>query len=117
MLNYNKTKRQYNIIYNTTIIIFKFIIMIKIVNSYNISMTINKNGYQQILDIHFIKPSEVYINDIVTNINDNNIYYLSEDNNVINITWYQKIDSCEKMFFNLTNISSIDFIDFDTSSV
>ena len=117
MKNNQKERRRFNIISNKTFIFLIFIILQKKINTYNVSITITEKGNQQILDNSFPIPSEITINNISQIPNDDNIYDLTENNNNILITWNTKLTSCSKMFYNLKNITAINFIDFDTSLV
>ena len=64
-----------------------------------------------------IKPSEILVNDKKIDKIDYYVYNLTEEENIIKITFNETITNCNVMFYNLTNIIKINFSNFDSSQV
>ena len=126
-----KTKRNIlNIKYNNSniiIFIIFFIIntsgesknnIIKLNLYTEIMINIKGNGTQQILYKDFPLPSEIIVNDnvLITEIS-NKIYNLTLEENDIKLVFNESLIDCSYMFFGLTNITKINFIQFNASSV
>ena len=84
-----------------------------------INLTIVQRGYQTFLGENFqVCPDEVYINDVkytgeickVANLN-------KKKNNQMKLVWFNEIENVDYMFYNLSNITSIDLTQFNASSV
>ncbi len=117
MREYLQLKAKYNII-SVQVFFFIFMILLTKINSAMINLIINKRGNQQILHKNFETPSEIIVNNQPQNISSFDYFVnLQEGVNNIMIKWNQVIQSCQKMFYGLKSIISIEFIDFDTSSV
>ena len=84
-----------------------------------ITIEINITGSQHILYEDFKPlPDEVLINEKRNEIiSINNLYKLEDNHSIIIIKWKNKIYSCDKMFYNLQNITKIDLSKFDSSLV
>ena len=84
-----------------------------------IMIIIKENGFQTIINetyIMNIKPKEIVINN-VTQTRIEYKYELTEPENRIRIIWENPLPTCERMFYNLENITYIDFSNFDGSEV
>ena len=83
-----------------------------------IMIIIKENGFQTIINETYIMqmPKEIVINN-VTQIVIKNKYELTEPENRILIIWEKPLPTCERMFYNLENITYIDFSNFDGSQV
>ena len=84
-----------------------------------IMIIIKENGFQTIINetyIMNIKPKEIVINNVAQTL-IKNIYELTEPENRILIIWTNPLPTCERMFYNLENITYIDFSNFDGSQV
>ena len=63
-------------------------------------------------------PEEVIINNITQTISTTNIYYLPEEINTIKMKWINtQVTSCDGMFYQMENITSIDLSKFDSSLI
>jgi len=62
-------------------------------------------------------PTFIFINDVLQNYTGNVAYDLEELENNITMIWDHLLTKCDLMFFNLLNITKIEFINFDTSKV
>ena len=89
-----------------------------------ISIIINGTGNQSILngkklfDRYFNdSPSFIFINNVLQNYTDIVVYNLEDPENNITIIWDHLLTNCDTMFFGLSNITKIEFINFDTSKV
>ena len=82
-----------------------------------IIMTTNRTGKVQIISNGFYPlPDEISINNN-SYIQIKNEYYLNDTNNIINLTWYNELETNSNMFKGCYNITSIDFSHFNTSKV
>ena len=114
---------------------------LKIISDSEIILTIKGNNTQQILgkevnefdgyhnknaifngepnkDYKFdAEPSEILVNGKKVNYTDYYVYNLTLQINNITIKFNQTLRNCNIMFYGLSNITNIFFIDFDTSSV
>ena len=103
--------------------ILAFIILLYIINlskeeTSKIILTINGPGDKKILSDDFSHiPNEIYINNSPHEVNNNNVYYLSEEINNITIIWNYEITNCYRMFYKLPSITYIDLSHFNTASV
>ena len=82
-----------------------------------IKLKVNQEGPLQLLNnIKVPIPDEIYINDKIKGISLNNI---TVDNieNEIKLVWFNKFNTCYSMFENISNITEIDFSQFDSSDV
>jgi len=87
-------------------------------NSYNITLKIKGIGTKKIFSqITEYYPDEVYINGDKQNGNTTHSYNLNQTDNVIRLIWYNLISSCDCMFYECSNITEIDFSNFNTSNV
>ena len=116
MLIYQITRINYKIISLQMFLFFIFMILQTKINSSTLKLVINKIGRQQILYKNFTKPSEIQVNNQIQ-INEDYFVNLEVEESNITIRWENIITTCEKMFYDLKNITSIEFIDFNTSSV
>ena len=80
-------------------------------------MRVNKSGCVNVIYKNFnFKPDEIYINGIKqSNISEQ--YNLITTENYIKLVWYNKLNSCDKMFYECSDINEIDLSNFDSSSV
>ena len=89
-----------------------------------ISIIVNGTGNQNILNgqdfsYHNFNdnPSEIFINGKLQNYTGNIAYNLNDSENNITMIWDHLLTNCDIMFFSLTNIIKMEFINFDTSKV
>ena len=89
-----------------------------------ISIIVNGTGNQSILNgIPFDSykfndsPNSIFINGVLQNYTGLVAYNLEELENNITIIWDHLLTNCALMFSSLTNITKIEFINFDTSKV
>ena len=68
---------------------------------------------------HFFNdnPSFIFINDELQNYTGKVVYNLKDLENNITIIWDHLLTDCDIMFLDLSNITKIEFINFDTSKV
>jgi len=88
-------------------------------NSYNITLKIKGTGTKQIFSSNsrFTNyPNEVYINGNKQNVVTHS-YNLNQEDNFIELIWNNLINSCVCMFFECSDITEIDFSNFNTSNV
>ena len=112
---YKIAKIKSNIISKKIFSFIIFMILLTKINSAMINLIINETGRQQILHENFVTPSEIKVNEQTKDIS----HFVDSNDEVSNIMirWDQVITTCQKMFYGLENIISIEFIDFDTSLV
>jgi len=89
-----------------------------------ISIIVNGTGNQSILNgnkfnNHYFNdnPSVIFINDVLQNYTGIVVYDLENSVNNITIIWNHLLTNCDTMFLGLSNITKIEFINFDTSKV
>jgi len=91
-----------------------------------ITIVIKGNGTQQILTdstltFHEYKeydlPNQILVNGILQNYTGKYVYNLTHEMNKITMRWNNQITSCNSMFFELSNIISVDLSKFDSSKV
>ena len=84
-----------------------------------ITIFIKGQGNQQILSNKFnINPDKVFENGIdKTSKYQNKKIYLNYPNSNVTLRWNSKLNTCEGMFQELSNIISIDLSNFDSSNV
>jgi len=89
-----------------------------------ISIKVNGKGNQSILngkefEDHYFNdtPSLILINDVLQNYTDIVAYNLEDPENDITMIWDHLLTNCDLMFYSLSNITNIEFINFDTSEV
>ena len=89
----------------------------KLIFSNEIKIKILGKGDQYILNKEFpSKCTEITINDKPGIIEENNmIYNLENEENIIIMKWDYKIKNCKAMFMDLTNLIEIDLSNFDAS--
>ena len=106
---------------NKIVFIFIYILTtIQKVNLYTIRLKIKGKGTQKILSDNFNHiPDEIYINDILQTYKGIYVYDLEDEINYITIKYNSKVNFiiCYRMFYNLVNILTIDFIDFYTPNL
>ena len=109
---------------NLTILVLIFILFflplsISNINIDNkITLVIKNKGIQKILSDIITKPDIIMINGIEQEtINNDMIYDLPKEENIIILKWETLLVSCAEMFKNLNNIVSIDLSSFNTSNV
>ena len=120
--------------YNLIIIFFILFLLISLEESNckltklnhisKILITIKGRGNQAILNKNNngnkyfnYTPSEIYINNNTKNINDNLKYNLTLEENNITLIFNQSLEHCNWLFYNLKNITKIDFLEFDSSNL
>ena len=83
-----------------------------------IKIIIKGEGNANILFEYFEdKPDIVIINDNNEGIKNKMKYNLKSQNNIIIMKWNNSLKNCSKMFYQLSNIISFDFSNFDSSKV
>ena len=103
-------------------IIFLFSTQIKVINesentgNYTNEITIKINGTGNQIIIYKYYPNEIYINENKKGENQNYIV-LTESETIIRMIWFDKLTSCDFMFYNLKNITEIDLSKFDSSNI
>ena len=93
--------------------------LIKLSFSYlknEIIIIIEKQGLQTLFNKMYQMPKEIKINN-VTQTEIEYKYKLTEDINIINLTWDNPLLSSERMFYNLENITYIELSNFDGSEL
>ena len=92
-------------------------LILKISNNNEITITIKGNGDQKILSDEYQNefPDKIIINGNEITYSSNIINLNGEQNN-ITLKW-NNLANCQKMFKDLTNITEIDFSNFDCSEV
>ena len=112
------------------IIFANLIFALKLLNN-SITLKFKTTGKQQIIYSNFAKkPNYVFINDKevpflfncvnISNYTIYNINYTVQINSIndrVKLVWNYSLNNCSYMFKGLTNITSIDFSDFDFSLV
>ena len=82
-----------------------------------ITITMSGPGEKNILYANFIPlPDEIIINGNQTSSNTL-LQNLENDENVVIVRWYNKLSTCEKMFYYVNYITRIDLSKFDASEV
>ena len=81
-----------------------------------IMLIIKENGLQTLFNETYPKPKEIKINN-VNQTQIENKYELTEPENRILITWASPLPTCERLFYNLENITYIDLSNFDGSEL
>ena len=114
------------------ITVIKYIILLNIFifafsnnHLYNLStitLKIEGTGTKKIFGTHKIWyfDTKNYPNRVIINGNEsivNHTYYLNQDNNTIELIWYNEIDNCSWMFYECSDITEIDLSNFNTSKV
>ena len=91
---------------------------------YSITITIKGKGEQQILSDEYVNYANILSGIIINNkpfqvYNDKYVNIQENDNNINNITlvWNEPLNNISGMFFNLSNITRIEFSNFDTSEI
>ena len=86
-----------------------------------INLKIKGPGKSDILSPSFndnYRPSLIIINGIPKNYYSHNYRHnFNMEINTVELIWYNKIYDCESMFRQCSNITEIDFTNFDTSRV
>ena len=90
--------------------------IIKLNLNSEIVIYIKGNGTQKILNSNISIPNETFINNNSKTISTNNIYNLTLEENEIKLVFYESLIDCSYMFSELTNITKINFIKFNTLS-
>ena len=84
--------------------------------SSNITIKINKAGRNKIYNNDPRPLTAVYINGVKQE-NKNNQYDLTSENNIIKLVWDEPISTCNFMFSDCSNITEIDFSEFNSSYI
>ena len=89
-----------------------------------ISIIIKGTGNQSILNNEIIEgyyfndnPNQILINGVLQDYIGKIVYNLEETENNITMIWDHLLTNCTVMFYHLSNITKIEFINFDTSKV
>ena len=123
---YNKIKIIYtnnkfnNIIFKLLLILTKKNNRYLISNIYQVTLKLYGIGDQQIINDKFkYIPSSIYINGNPINLQNRKIKNITTPNNTIimNFNFNIVITDCSYMFYNISNITSIDLSNFDSSNV
>ena len=101
-LNYN-SKRQLNMFFSE----IKIEIMVK---DYNEEINVTHSEFVSC-------PDEIYLNDIKIAEEECSLIMQNKGNYTFKIIWYNKLTTCQRMFYNLSNIINIDLSKFDSSLV
>ena len=93
----------------------------KLISLSEISLTIKGKGEQYILSEEREQKNNI-CNNIIINGNQNNcteemIFNLEEEINNITIIWNKEFENCQKLFYNLSNITYINLSRFNSSLV
>ena len=81
----------------------------KLDSSSTIKIVIEGPGTKKVLGSNFdYSPDLVYINSIQKSTDNSNEYYLNETINIVVLTFFQELDSCANMFYDLKDIKEID---------
>ena len=64
-----------------------------------------------------ISPDYIYINDTLVEILTPKMINITSINDIIKLEWINNINSCQKMFYQIKNISEVDLSYFDSSLV
>ena len=121
--NNKNTKSRINHINKILLIILYLYARLQQTNSYIINIKIKGIGKQQIIssntDGFNSIPDEIYVNDVLQNYKDIYVYDLQDEINFITIKYNSEtnFEICHKMFYNLLNVLTIDFIDFYTPNL
>ena len=99
-----------------TIVIF-LLILCAISKNNTIIIKLNGIGKQKILYGSFYDTPSVLINEKETELFSNNSIQVNSSNDIIKLIWDYNLTDCDSMFYGLSNITSIDFSDFDSSHV
>ena len=100
----------------------------KIISLNEITITINGTGDQKILsdssvekyEVNYVfeeLPDEILVNGVYKGSKDRIAYNLSQEINNVTMIWNSSLTNCNCMFYDLSNIISIDFSKFETSQV
>ena len=91
----------------------------KLILSNEIKIKINEGGTQYILYSNYIFiPDQIMVNGNPTNIDEENrIINLQSGEKIITMKWNNRLNDCNFMFKDLTNIIEIDLSKFDSSEV
>ena len=82
-----------------------------------IALKVNEIGMQSILNKSFRPlPNKILVNGKEIDMVDSQIN-VTDTNSVIELFWNETITNCSEMFAEMSNISEINFTDFDTSKV
>ena len=125
--NFLFTGSRYLILNFCTIIIFA---NLNIIFNYlsEINITIEGTGRQQILSDDSAEcggiagsfnslPNETLVNGVPQNISGKYVDNLVNQTNIITLRWNYQVTTCDSMFYDLKNITSIELSNFDTSKV
>ena len=86
--------------------------------NYNISLTIKGVGNHSILSNNFINyPEKIIINEIEQVYVSSTTYDLTDEINNITLIWHSQISNASHMFEGISNITEIDFSNFDSSII
>ena len=84
-----------------------------------ITLNIRGIGIKKIFGSNFESinfPDEVKINGVIQNFSTFS-YNFTQENNYVELIWYNNINNCANMFYGCSDITEIDFSNFDTSEV
>ena len=90
-------------------------------NSYNITLKIKGSGIKKVFSSerefkNEFYPDEVYINGYRQNY-VNHSYIFNQANNIVELVWNNLINSSNSMFHGCSDITEIDFSNFNTSNI
>ena len=97
-----------------------FSIKNRIIKSYSsiITLKIKGIGYENILNSSFDPyPDKINLNEKIIKNPEKLEFLLENEENIIELKWNNKIESCKNMFSGISNLIDINFTKFDTSKV
>ena len=108
------------ILFYSPLLALKEVILRKLIYISEITLTIKGSGDQIILDKNNgfnNTPSEILVNGVKQRKLGFKVYGLTNSINIITLRWDYEFKSCNYMFFNLTNITQIDFSKFNLTKI
>ena len=119
--NLEKNKKINNIsFYILLILIIPVISKLKrelYLNTNEITIKIIGNGSQRITSSYFYNyPDEIYINDTLV-AQKKGYLILAEEETIIRMVWFNKLSSCNVLFYDLKNLKEVDLSKFNSSNL
>ena len=82
-----------------------------------VKIKINETGYQNVINQYFSRlPDEIYINNIKVGENTRSINVENKEDYII-LRWNDKLNYISNMFSYLSNITEIEFINFNSTGI
>ena len=106
---------------NYFLLLLLLILIIPVISQENRSNEINIKvigiGNHIILNNYYFScPDEIYINETKVGENKCSIITIAPET-ILRLVWFNKLSSCEDMFYNISNITEIDLTNFDSSNI